>query len=131
MLDLFFKIYNINIFHSKGKHFFNSVFFFQFKITFVLKWVHCQMLLPHNTVIFSMMHCYNWQFLGWLAQEQVIREQDEHLLKFTLLQRLETMETRVQVCPDSQKSPSNYESDVMMHKAHNFEVVSYDPGMNS
>lgn len=58
----------------------------------------------------------------FFLQEQVIREQDEHLLKFTLLQRLETMETRVQVCPDSQKSPSSYESDVMMHKAPNFEV---------
>lgn len=67
---------------------------------------------------------YKVPYLDYLlTQEQVIREQDEHLLKFTLLQRLETMETRVQVCPDSQKSPSNYENDVMMHKAHNFEVV--------
>lgn len=67
---------------------------------------------------------YDRQFMAWFPQEQGVREQDEHLLKFTLLQRLETMETRVQVCPDSQKSPSNYESDVMMHKAQNFEVLS-------
>lgn len=72
----------------------------------------------------------DWQYVNWLTQEQVIREQDEHLLKFTLLQRLETMETRVQVCPDSQKSPSSYENDVMMHKAHNFEVVPCECGIN-
>ncbi|KAK8738483.1 hypothetical protein OTU49_003900, partial [Cherax quadricarinatus] len=87
--------------------------------------VACEGFVISNSVIFEYKKPPSDE--NKVKEEQVVREQDEHLLKFTLLQRLETMETRVQVCPDSQKSPSNYESDVMMHKAQNFEerVILY------
>ncbi|XP_076033913.1 calmodulin-binding transcription activator isoform X6 [Oratosquilla oratoria] len=73
------------------------------------------------------------ELVRWFSssQEQIVREQDEHLLKFTLLQRLETMETRVDVQNDNQEN--KYDNDVMMHKAANFEerVILYCQKMSA
>ncbi|KAB7505930.1 Calmodulin-binding transcription activator 1 [Armadillidium nasatum] len=58
-----------------------------------------------------------------VKEEEGVQEQDEHLLKFTLLQRLESIETRVQTQSDSngQDSSTAYENDLMLHKSSYFQ----------
>ncbi|KAL7638312.1 UNVERIFIED_CONTAM: hypothetical protein RMT77_010876 [Armadillidium vulgare] len=58
-----------------------------------------------------------------VKEEEGVQEQDEHLLKFTLLQRLESIETRVQTQSDSngQDNSTAYENDLMLHKSSYFQ----------